>query len=265
MKVTYHDLQKRVDAGHKVTALAVYDAAFARQVSQAGIDIMLVGDSLGQSCQGAHSTTVVRTQDIVYHLQGVVRANQGALVMADMPLLSYADNASAIQTAAALMRAGAQVVKLEGGGAYVEIVRYLTERGVPVCAHLGLTPQTAESLGGFKVQGRSQAQAKQLLSEAQKMESAGAVLLVLECVPARLGTQVAAALRIPVIGIGAGVGCDGQILVSYDMLGLYPGAKPYKFVKDFLSGQADGITGAIVAFRDAVRAGTFPTADHSFE
>jgi 3-methyl-2-oxobutanoate hydroxymethyltransferase len=246
----------------KIAMLTCYDASFATLMDQCGIDVLLVGDSLGMVCQGQSSTLPVTLADIAYHTACVARGNQTAMVVADMPFASYATPAQAFDTAAVLMRAGAQMVKLEGGTWLAPTVQFLVERGIPVCAHLGLTPQSVHQLGGFKVQGKTAEAADQLLSDAMAMQAAGASMLVLEAIPAALGQQVTAALAIPTIGIGAGPDCSGQVLVMHDLLGVFPGHKA-KFVKNFMQGQSS-IAAAFTAYAEEVKQKIFPAAEHSF-
>jgi 3-methyl-2-oxobutanoate hydroxymethyltransferase len=226
--------------------------------------MLLVGDSLGMVVQGHDSTVPVTMEDMIYHCRLVQRGSQKALLVVDMPFMSYSTPEVALNNAARLMREGqAQMVKLEGGAWLGETVRLLTERGIPVCAHLGLTPQSVHQLGGYRIQGRAEKEAERLFKEAVTLETAGASLLVVECVPSTLATEIASTLTIPVIGIGAGSACDGQVLVLYDMLGITPGKKP-SFSKNFLTGQ-DSIPSAISAFITAVKAGTFPGDEHTFK
>jgi 3-methyl-2-oxobutanoate hydroxymethyltransferase len=251
--------------GEKIAMLTCYDATFARAMDRAGIDIILVGDSLGMVVQGRDTTVGVRVDDIAYHVACVARGLERSFLLADMPFGSYHDQVTAMASAVALMRAGGAMVKLEGAGPMIEVVAYLAARGVPVCGHLGLTPQSVHQLGGFKVQARDDAGAQRLLRDARELQDAGAQMLVLECVPAALGRETAAALAVPVIGIGAGAGCDGQVLVMHDMLGLEPGAgvATPKFVENFLAGAAS-VQGAFEAYRLAVREGRFPAAHHEY-
>jgi 3-methyl-2-oxobutanoate hydroxymethyltransferase len=248
-------------AGEKIAMLTCYDASFARAMDQAGVDIVLVGDSLGMVVQGRSTTVGVTVEDVAYHVACVSRGLARPFLLGDLPFGAYYDEPVAMDSAVSLMQAGAAMVKLEGAGPMVGVVDYLTARGIPVCGHLGLTPQSVHQLGGFKVQARDQAAAARLREEALALQDAGAQLLVLECVPAELGAAVAGELRIPVIGIGAGAGCDGQVLVMHDMLGL--GGRAPKFVADFLSG-AGSIEAAFAAYVRAVRAGDFPAAEHSY-
>jgi len=249
--------------GLPITMLTAYDASFAHRVDEAGVDCVLVGDSLGNVIQGQASTLPVTVDEIAYHTRAVARGLKRALLIADLPFMSYHDRATAMHSAACLMRAGAGMVKLEGGAPVVDIVSELTVQGVPVCGHLGLTPQHVHRLGGYRVQAREQALAEALINDALALEAAGAALLVVECIPATLAARVTEALQIPVIGIGAGLSVDGQVLVSYDMLGLSRG-RPPRFVRNFIQ-SADDIPAALRAFVDAVRERQFPGPDESYE
>ncbi len=259
--VTLDHLAAMKNRSEKIAMLTCYDATFARAMDQAGVDIVLVGDSLGMVVQGRATTVAVSVEDLAYHVESVARGLERAFLLADLPFGSYYDETAAMETAVNLMQAGGAMVKLEGGGPMIEVVDYLTSRGVPVCGHLGLTPQSVHQLGGFKVQARDEAAAAKLLEEAVALQRAGARLLVLECVPAALGTAVAAELQIPVIGIGAGAGCDGQVLVMHDMLGL--GERPPKFVANFMAG-AGSVQEAFGAYVQAVRDGRFPADQHTY-
>jgi 3-methyl-2-oxobutanoate hydroxymethyltransferase len=262
--VTTASLLKMKRQGEKIAALTCYDASFTQVLEAAGVEVLLVGDSLGMVVQGRDSTLPVRVGDMVYHSRLVSRARRRALVVTDMPFLSYASPAQALATAARLMKqGGAHMVKLEGGAEQMETVQRLSAAGVPVCAHLGLLPQSVHKLGGYRVQGRDQASAQRLREDALALQEAGAGMLVLECVPAALASEVSASLDIPVIGIGAGPGCDGQVLVLYDMLGITPGKRP-SFTQDFLA-SADGIEQAVDAYVQAVKRGVFPTREQSFD
>jgi 3-methyl-2-oxobutanoate hydroxymethyltransferase len=268
--VTIHTLQemkKRSTAvsgrGEKFVCLTAYDALFARLISTAGIEVILVGDSLGMVLQGHDSTLPVTMDDMVYHMQCVKRGNKGALLMADLPFMSYASEAQTLENAARLMRAGAHIVKLEGGAWIGETTRLLTERGIPVCAHMGLTPQSINRIGGHRIQGRDPDAANTIIEEARLLEAHGANMLLLECVPAELGRRVTESLQIPVIGIGAGPHVDGQIMVLHDLLGISP-ITP-KFVKNFLTESDNGIPGAISAFMAAVKNGSFPAPQHCYD
>lgn len=249
--------------GEKIAVLTAYDASFAALMSQLGVDILLVGDSLGNVIQGHTSTTPVTLDQMIYHTRCVSRGNRSAFVVADMPFGTYSTPEDAMRNASQLMQAGAQMVKLEGGRWLESTIRFLVERSVPVCAHLGLLPQSVHTLGGFKVQGKSPEAAAQLLEEARIVESAGAQLLVLEAIPSSLGKQVTEKIQIPTIGIGAGPDCSGQVLVMHDMLGAFPGRAP-RFVKNFLTGQSS-IEKAITAYVSEVKAGTFPGPEHCFK
>jgi 3-methyl-2-oxobutanoate hydroxymethyltransferase len=239
--------------------LTCYDASFAALCDAAGVEILLVGDSLGMVVQGHDSTLPVTMEQMEYHVGMVARGSETALIVADMPFASYqASKEIAFANAARLMVAGAQVVKLEGGTAMADTVRFLVERGIPVCGHVGLTPQSVHQLGGYRVQR----DAERLLEDARAIEQAGAAMLVLEAIPATLAKQVTAALAIPTIGIGAGKDCSGQVLVLHDMLDIYPGRKA-RFVKNFLAG-ASGVQDAIRRYVEAVKSGAFPAPEHSF-
>jgi 3-methyl-2-oxobutanoate hydroxymethyltransferase len=260
--VTSVALLRLKQRGEKVTCVTSYDASFTRLLEQAGVEVLLVGDSLGMVVQGHESTLPVRMADMIYHTACVARAGRSALRVVDMPFMSYSSVERALGNAARLMRAGAHMMKLEGGGEVVECVRALTEHGIPVCAHLGLTPQSVHQLGGYRVQGRDAESAQRLLEDARLLEKSGASVLVLECIPADLARQVSQCLRIPTIGIGAGPDCDGQVLVLYDLLGITPGKRP-SFSHNFLE-DSDDIPGALRAFVEAVKAGRFPAPQHSY-
>ena len=262
-QVTIRTLGEMKARGEKIAVLTCYDATFTHVVESAGVDVILVGDSLGMVMQGRDSTLPVTLEEMVYHTACVARARQRSLLMADMPFLSYASVDRAIDTAAALIqRGGAQMVKLEGGGQQLAAVRALTENGVAVCAHLGLQPQSVHKLGGYRVQGRDQQQAERMLRDAMNLQDAGAQLLVLECVPQLLAAEITRALDIPVIGIGAGRETDAQVLVLQDVLGITPGQPP-RFVHDFMK-DADSIADAIRAYVKAVKSGAFPSEEHCF-
>ena len=263
-RVTLTTLRDMKQAGEKIACLTAYDYSFAALLDRAGVDLVMVGDSLGMVMQGHDSTLPVKTAHVVYHCQCVARGLARALLVADMPFMSYQQGPErAIVAAGRLMQdGGAQVVKLEGGEAMAETVRFLTERGIPVCAHLGLTPQSVHQLGGYRVQGREAGDADRLQHDARVLEQAGAGLLVLEAVPASLGKAITASLSIPTIGIGAGVNTDGQILVLQDMLGLYPRPSP-KFSRNFMTG-SDSIEAAVKAYVTAVKAQTFPGPENSY-
>nr|3VAV_A Chain A, 3-methyl-2-oxobutanoate hydroxymethyltransferase [Burkholderia thailandensis E264]3VAV_B Chain B, 3-methyl-2-oxobutanoate hydroxymethyltransferase [Burkholderia thailandensis E264]3VAV_C Chain C, 3-methyl-2-oxobutanoate hydroxymethyltransferase [Burkholderia thailandensis E264]3VAV_D Chain D, 3-methyl-2-oxobutanoate hydroxymethyltransferase [Burkholderia thailandensis E264]3VAV_E Chain E, 3-methyl-2-oxobutanoate hydroxymethyltransferase [Burkholderia thailandensis E264]3VAV_F Chain len=260
--VTVPKLQAMREAGEKIAMLTCYDASFAALLDRANVDVQLIGDSLGNVLQGQTTTLPVTLDDIAYHTACVARAQPRALIVADLPFGTYGTPADAFASAVKLMRAGAQMVKFEGGEWLAETVRFLVERAVPVCAHVGLTPQSVHAFGGFKVQGKTEAGAAQLLRDARAVEEAGAQLIVLEAVPTLVAAEVTRELSIPTIGIGAGAECSGQVLVLHDMLGVFPGKRP-RFVKDFMQGQPS-IFAAVEAYVRAVKDGSFPGPEHSF-
>jgi 3-methyl-2-oxobutanoate hydroxymethyltransferase len=262
--VTLHRLREMHAAGEKIAMLTCYDATFARALDAAGVDSLLVGDSLGNVLQGRSSTLAVSIQDMAYHTGCVARGNKAAWIIADLPFGSYQGSAEdAIRNAVFLMQQGAHMVKLEGGGWTAPIVRFLVDRGVPVCAHLGFTPQSVHALGGYRVQGRDAAAARTLQGQAEELAAAGAELLVLEMVPAALARDLTRTLSIPVVGIGAGSGCSGQVLVLHDMLGL-SGGEPLRFVRNFMDGSG-GIEAAVRNYVADVKGGRFPDdALHAF-
>ncbi|MGY1425036.1 3-methyl-2-oxobutanoate hydroxymethyltransferase [Lysobacter sp. A289] len=247
----------------KLVMLTCYDAGFARVMDAAGIDLVLIGDSLGMVVQGHDSTLPVTVDDIAYHTACVRRGLATALLVADMPFQSDATPLRALDAATRFLQAGAAMVKIEGAGPKLDVIRYLVEREIPVCSHLGLTPQSVLRLGGYRVQGRDDAAAEQLLEDARAVAAAGAELLVLECVPTPVAARITAELEIPTIGIGAGPQCDGQVLVLHDMLGLAGGSRRPKFVKDFLA-EGGSVLGAMQAYAAAVREDRFPDAAHSY-
>ena len=258
---TVTSLHKMKAAGEKIASLTAYDASFARVIDEQDIDFILVGDSMGMVIQGHDTTVPVTVDDIVYHTKAVAQGCTNALIMADLPFMSYTSPEQALTNAARLMQeGGAHMIKLEGGAPQVETVRQLTFHGVPVCAHLGLTPQSVHKLGGYRVQGRDQEAATQMLNDAIALEEAGADAVLLECVPVSLAKEISLKLRIPTVGIGAGLDCDGQILVLQDLLGITPNAP--KFSKDFLVNT--NIAGAVKTYIDDVKSGDFPTEDHCF-
>jgi 3-methyl-2-oxobutanoate hydroxymethyltransferase len=261
--VTVPGLHAMKAEGRKIVMITAYDASFAAQVEHAGVDIALVGDSLGMVVQGQRSTLPVTLEQMVYHTTMVARGLSATLLAADMPFMADRDVSYALEAGARLVgEAGAAMIKIEGAAPHIlEAIHALTERVIPVCAHLGLTPQSVHKFGGYKVQGRADA-AERVLAEALAVQQAGASLLVLEGVPTSLGERVTKALDIPVIGIGAGPNCDGQVLVIYDMLGITPGKRP-KFSKDFLAGRSS-VNEAISAYAAEVRSGAFPAAEHSY-
>ena len=263
--ITVPKLRQMKSDGERIVSLTAYDASFARLMDACGVDVVLVGDSLGMVVQGHKSTLPVTVADIVYHSACVSRGLRSALLVADMPFQSCATPLRALESAVPMLaEGGASMVKIEGAGPMLETIRFLTARDIPVCAHLGLTPQSVLKLGGYKVQGREQAAAARLLSDAAAVAEAGAELLVLECVPSALAAEVTASVQIPTIGIGAGPGCDGQILVMHDMLGINSGHRRPRFVRNFLEGN-DSIAAAVQAYAKAVRDGSFPGPEHGYE
>ncbi len=262
--VTLPALQAMKAAGQRIVMLTAYDASFAWQLESAGVDIALVGDSLGMVVQGHRSTLPVTLEHMVYHTTAVARGLSSTLLMADLPFMTDRDMAHVMEAGARLVgEAGAAMVKIEGAAPHIlEAIAGLSARAIPVCAHLGLTPQSVHKFGGFRIQGRQQAAAERVLADALAVQSAGADLLVMEGVPVVLGKRITEALTIPVIGIGAGPDCDGQVLVIHDMLGITPGKRP-KFSKDFLAGR-DSVASAIAAYVDDVRSGAFPAPEHCF-
>jgi len=263
MRVTIPQLQERARSGEKLVMLTAYDASFAQIAEAAGVEILLIGDSLGMVIQGHDSTLAVTLEQAEYHVRCVARGSSKALVLADLPFGSFQESpAQAFASSARLMAAGAGMVKLEGGAPMVETTRFLVERGVPVCAHIGLTPQSVHTLGGYRVQGRQEDAADRLVADAKALEAAGAAIVLMEAMPAAVAKRVTDALTVPTIGIGAGPDVSGQVLVVYDMLDIYPGRKA-RFVKNFMEG-APSVKAAIEAYVKAVKAKTFPAAEHSF-
>lgn len=263
MRVTQDMLQKMRDEGKKIAVLTCYDASFAALLEKAGVDILLVGDSLGNVLQGEESTLPVTLDDMIYHTRCVARGSKTAFIMTDMPFgTSQVSPEDTFGNAAELMAAGANMVKIEGGAVMAETVEFLTRRGIPVCAHIGLTPQSVNQLGGYKVQGKSALEAEQLMEDAVALEQAGAGMLLMEVVPATLASQVTKTLSIPTLGIGAGSDCSAQVLVLYDMLGIYSGKKA-RFMKNFLAGTGS-IEEAVSNYVNAVRTGEFPGPEHAF-
>jgi len=262
-RITTTRLKKMKQAGEKIACLTAYDASFARILDAAGVEILLVGDSLGMVIQGRETTLPVSLDEMIYHTRAVFRGSEKALLMVDMPFMADATPEQALHSAGRLMKeGGAQMVKLEGGNVLLETVQTLTLRGIPVCSHLGLLPQSVHKQGGYRVQGRDEASALDMIGDARAMQAAGADMLLLECVPATLAAEITRAVEIPVIGIGAGPDVDAQVLVLYDMLGITPGKRP-SFSHDFLADSGD-ISAAVVAYVQAVKGGSFPTAAHSF-
>ena len=262
--ITLHRVREMHAAGEPISMLTCYDAAFARVLDHAGVDCLLIGDSLGMVLQGLGSTLPVTLADMAYHVHCVAQGNRSAWVIGDLPFGSYQQSpAQAMESAVVLMQAGAHMVKLEGGGWTADTVRFLTQRGIPVCAHLGLTPQSVHALGGYRIQGRDDESAATLRLHAQQLADAGAAMLVLELMPSAVAAAITASLPIPTIGIGAGVDCAGQVLVLHDMLGLGHGKQP-RFVRDFMQGAAS-IEAAIANYVADVKARRFPDpALHSY-
>jgi 3-methyl-2-oxobutanoate hydroxymethyltransferase len=249
-------------AGDKIAMLTCYDASFAALMDRSGVEILLVGDSLGMVCAGYDSTLPVTVADVAYHTASVARGNNYALVLADMPFGSYTTKEAAHDNAVTLMRAGAQMVKIEGGAWLADTVRFLVERGIPVCAHIGLTPQFVHQFGGYRVQGKTHEAADKLKADALALQDAGAALVLMEAIPAGLAKEVTDALHVPTIGIGAGPDCSGQVLVMHDLLGVFPGRKA-RFVKNFMEGRTS-IASAVDAYVAAVKDGSFPAPEHCF-
>jgi 3-methyl-2-oxobutanoate hydroxymethyltransferase len=263
MRNTLTTLQAMRERGEKIAVLTCYDASFATLLENNGVEVLLVGDSLGMVLQGRESTLAVTLDAMAYHTACVASGAARALIMADMPFgTSQVSPRETFAHAAQLMAAGAHMVKLEGGAAMAETITFLTERGIPVCAHIGLTPQSVHQMGGYRVQGKSEQDAQRLLHDAQAVAQAGAGMVLLEAVPAVLAAQVTAQLKVPTIGIGAGAGCSGQVLVLHDMLDIYPGRKA-RFVKNYMQG-ADSIAAAIANYVREVKSGAFPAKEHSF-
>jgi len=263
MRTTLTTLQSMRGKDEKIAVLTCYDASFAALLEAQGVDVLLVGDSLGMVLQGHETTLPVSLNDMVYHTACVARGAKQAFIIGDMPFGTFqVSPQETFAHAARLMAAGAQMVKLEGGAEMAETVEFLTGRGIPVCGHIGLTPQSVHQLGGYRVQGKKSADAQKLLEEAAALEQAGAGMIVLEAIPALLAAEITAQLTIPTIGIGAGAACSGQVLVLYDMLDIYPGKKA-RFVKNFLLG-AGSIAAAVKNYVAEVKAGSFPAAEHSF-
>lgn len=263
-KITTTTLLARKEAGKKFTCLTAYDASFAKVLDQVGVDVILVGDSLGMVIQGHETTVPVTMDDMIYHAACVASQTRHALLMVDMPFMSYNSVEQAMENAARLMReGGAHMVKLEGGRVQLPVVQAMTDRGIPVCAHLGLQPQSVHKLGGYRVQGRDKSTANAMLIDAERLQEAGADMLLLECVPARLAKEISSTVQIPVIGIGAGVDTDAQVLVLHDILGITPD-KPPSFSKNFMQ-QAGSIEAAVQAYVDAVISCQFPAQEHTFD
>lgn len=261
-KIRLSTLKQRKADGKKFVALTSYDASFAQLSDEAGIEILLVGDSLGNVIQGLDSTVPVTIEQMAYHVTCVDRGNKNAMIMADMPYMTYTSETAALENATRLMQAGAHIVKLEGGAWLSPIINRLTQCGIPVCGHIGLLPQSVDKLGGYKVQGTDQSGADTLKRDAQALQDAGVDLMVMECIPSDLAREITAELDIPTIGIGAGAGTDAQVMVLQDILGLKTRPTP-KFVKNFLA-ESGSIETAISTYADAVRNGQFPALEHCY-
>lgn len=263
MRTTIPQLQERAAKGEKLAMLTCYDASFATISDAAGVDILLIGDSLGMVIQGHDSTLSVTMDETEYHVRCVARGSQAAMVLADMPFGSFQESKEhAFRNAARLIAAGAQMVKLEGGAVMAETTRFLVDRGVPVCGHIGLTPQSVHTFGGYRVQGKGEAAADRLVADAKLLEQSGAAFVLMEAMPAALAKRVTESLKVPTIGIGAGPDVSGQVLVVYDMLDVYPGRKA-RFVKNFMEG-APSVKAGIEAYVKAVKAKSFPGPEHCF-
>ena len=262
MRITLAELKKIQDRGEKLVMLTCYDASFATLCDTAGVELLLIGDSLGMVVQGHDSTLPVSLEQMAYHVGMVARGSQRGMIIADMPFGTYQESpAQALANAVKLMAVGAQLVKLEGGRTMLDTIRFLVDRGIPVCGHVGLTPQSVHQFGGYKVQGRGDA-AQQVFDDALAVQEAGAAMVVLEAIPSTLASEVTKNLTIPTIGIGAGADCDGQVLVLYDMLDIYPGRKA-RFVRNFMDG-APSVGEAIKRYVAAGKDGSFPTPEHGF-
>jgi 3-methyl-2-oxobutanoate hydroxymethyltransferase len=262
-RVTVPQLQARARDGEKLAMLTCYDASFAALMEEAGVDILLIGDSLGMVIQGRESTLAVTLEEAEYHVRCVAAGSRSALIVADMPFATFQESPrDAFRSCARMMAAGAQMVKLEGGAPMVETTRFLVDRGIPVCAHIGLTPQSVHALGGYRVQGRTEDAAERLVADAKALEEAGAAIVLMEAMPAPLARRVTESLTVPTIGIGAGPDVSGQVLVHYDMLDIYPGRKA-RFVRNFMTG-SPSIKDAIAAYVRAVKDKTFPAPEHCF-
>lgn len=263
MRTTLTTLQTMRGKDEKIAVLTCYDASFAALLEAQGVDVLLVGDSLGMVLQGHETTLPVSLDEMVYHTACVARGTRQAFIISDMPFGTFQISPQeTFAHAVKLMAAGAQMIKLEGGAAMAETVRFLTGRGIPVCGHIGLTPQSVHQMGGYRVQGKKSADAQRMLQDAAALEQAGAGMLVLEAMPALLAAEITAQLSIPTIGIGAGAACSGQVLVLHDMLDIYPGKKP-RFVKNYMQG-AGSIAAAVTDYVAEVKAGNFPAQEHSF-
>ncbi len=260
--VTINTLGTLRASGEKITMLTCYDASFASLMDRCGVEVLLIGDSLGMVCNGHHSTLPVTVAELAYHTAAVARGSKSAMIVADLPFGAYGTPEQAFANAVQIMQAGAHMIKIEGGAWLAETVRFLTERAVPVCAHIGLTPQSVHQLGGYKVQGKTTESADQLKADALALQAAGASIVVLEAIPSQLGKEVTELLTMPTIGIGAGPDCSGQVLVMHDLLGVFPGRKA-RFVKNFMEGQTS-IDAAVTAYVTEVKNGSFPALEHCF-
>ena len=270
--MTLPQLNSLIARGEKIAMLTCYDASYAKLMEAEGVDVLLVGDSLGMVLQGSSDTLSVTMQDMLYHTKIVAAGAKRTPIMADMPYGSYEHDAqTALKNAQALLACGAHIVKIEGGGAMIETARYLVSHGVPVCAHLGFTPQSVTQLGGYKIQGKTEEAANQIMRDAKAMSDAGVSLVLLEMVPAQLASQITDMISVPTIGIGAGVGCSGQVLVLQDLLGIYTGPadkspetfKAPRFVRNFLA-ETGSVQSALRAYVQAVKNQTFPAQQHSY-
>lgn len=260
--VTIHTLATLRAAGEKISMLTCYDASFASLMDRCGVEILLIGDSLGMVCNGHNSTLPVTVAELAYHTASVARGSKSAMIVADLPFGAYGTVETAYANAVILMQAGAHMIKIEGGAWLADTVKFLTERGIPVCAHIGLTPQSVHQLGGYKVQGKSTESAEQLKNDALALQNAGAAIVLMEAMPAQLGKEVTEMLHVPTIGIGAGPDCSGQVLVMHDMLGVFPGRKA-RFVRNFMEGSSS-IDEAVIGYVKAVKDGSFPAMEHCF-
>ena len=260
--VTIHTLATLRAAREKITMLTCYDASFASLMDRCGVEILLIGDSLGMVCNGHNSTLPVTVAELAYHTASVARGSKSAMIMSDLPFGAYGTPETAYANAVILMQAGAHMIKIEGGAWLAETVRFLTQRGIPICAHIGLTPQSVHQLGGYKVQGKSTESATELKNDALALQNAGAAIVLMEAMPSQLGKEVTEMLTIPTIGIGAGPDCSGQVLVMHDMLGVFPGRKA-RFVRNFMEGAAS-IDDAVTGYVKAVKDGSFPALEHCF-
>ena len=260
--VTIHTLATLRAAGEKISMLTCYDASFASLMDRCGVEILLIGDSLGMVCNGHNSTLPVTVAELAYHTASVARGAKSAMIMSDLPFGAYGTLETAYANAVILMQAGAHMIKIEGGAWLADTVRFLTERGIPICAHIGLTPQSVHQLGGYKVQGKSTESAAELKNDALALQNAGAAIVLMEAMPSQLGKEVTDMLTNPTIGIGAGPDCSGQVLVMHDMLGVFPGRKA-RFVRNFMEGAAS-IDDAVTGYVKAVKDGSFPALEHCF-